>query len=228
MARTSKSNATTGAFVVGWNERRQPSGGLVAAFKPRQESLDDAPTVIDPAIVDLQRRFAAGDEQALAEAYGRWARLVRTIALRSLGGDDHQADDVTQAVFISAWRSRHTYRPDQGSLSSWLIAITRRRVADRYAAVARERRDIEQATRYAQADPSDSPVDAVTDRVLLADEIVALGQPQRRIMELAFYQDLTHAQIASLTGLPLGTVKSHIRRSLTVLRKRLEVDHAAL
>jgi RNA polymerase sigma-70 factor (ECF subfamily) len=183
---------------------------------------------MDPAIVDLQERFAAGDEQALAEAYGRWARLVRTIAWRSLGGDGDAADDVTQAVFVSAWRSRHTYRPDQGTLSGWLIAITRRRVADRYAALAREQRLVEQATQYAEVNPVDSPVDAVADRVLLADEIAQLDQPQRRIIELAFYQDLTHPQIASLTGLPLGTVKSHIRRSLVRLRQRLEVDNVAL
>jgi RNA polymerase sigma factor (sigma-70 family) len=182
----------------------------------------------DPAIVELQERFAAGDEQALAEAYGRWARLVRTIALRSLGGDDDAADDITQAVFVSAWRSRHTYRPDSGTLSGWLVAITRRRIADRHAANARQQRLVDEAARFAEANPVDSPVDAVADRVLIADEIANLGDPQRRIMELAFYQDLTHNQIASLTGLPLGTVKSHIRRSLGKLRHRLEVDHAAL
>jgi RNA polymerase sigma factor (sigma-70 family) len=183
---------------------------------------------LDPAIAELQQRFSAGDEQALAEAYGRWARLVRTIALRSLGGDDDAADDITQAVFVSAWRSRHTYRPDQGTLSGWLIAITRRRIADRHAANARQQRLVDEAARFAETNPVDSPVDAVADRVLIADAIANLGQPQRRIMELAFYQDLTHNQIASLTGLPLGTVKSHIRRSLGRLRHRLEVDHAAL
>lgn len=199
----------------------------MAPWQRTGEGIADA-VAADPAILDLQSRFAAGDDHALAEAYARWARLVRTIALRSLNGDDDAADDITQAVFVSAWRSRHTYDPAQGTLSGWLIAITRRRVADRFAELSRQQRLAEQAARYANLDPVDSPVDAVTDRVLIADEIAGLDQPQRRILELAFYQDLTHNQIASLTGLPLGTVKSHIRRSLAKLRHRLEVDHAAL
>jgi len=203
------------------------SGGLVASAQDRDVGHSDG-AILDPAILDLQERFLAGDEQALAEAYGRWARLVRTIALRSLGGDSDAADDVTQAVFVSAWRSRHTYRPEQGTLSGWLIAITRRRVADRFAASAREQRIVQKVTRFTELDPSDSPADAVADRVLIADEVALLDQPQRRIIELAFFEDLTHAQIAGVTGLPLGTVKSHIRRSLSRLRNRLEADHAAL
>jgi len=183
---------------------------------------------IDPAVADLQERFATGDEQALAEAYGRFSRLVHTVALRSLSGDSDAADDVTQAVFISAWRSRHNYRSDKGTLSGWLLSITRRRVADKYAAYERERKKVEESAKYGDIEAIDSPVDATIDRVLLADEISQLDQPQRRIIELAFFQDLTHAQIASLTGIPLGTVKSHIRRTLARLRERLEADHAAL
>ncbi len=185
-----------------------------------------APLAAD--IVDLQLRFAAGEEQAIAEAYRRWAKLVWTIALRSLGGDRDAAEEITQAVFVSAWKSRHTYRPERAQLSVWLIAIARRRVADRYAEVARNRRIAERVAQFAEADGPDRAVEAVTDRVLLADQVAQLGQPQRRIMELAFYQDLTHHQIADVTGLPLGTVKSHIRRSLRLLRSRLEVQNATL
>ena len=186
----------------------------------------DVGRVIDPEVVDLQLRFAEGQEQALAEAYRRYARLIRTVAYRSLGNGD-EADDVTQQVFVSAWRSRHTYRPESGTLSGWLLAITRRRVADLHESRSRHLRVVEEVTRYADLDPIESPTEAATDRVLIADEIASLEQPQRRIIELAFYQDLTHQQIASITGLPLGTVKSHIRRTLSRLRQRLEVDHAA-
>jgi RNA polymerase sigma-70 factor (ECF subfamily) len=177
-------------------------------------------------VVALQQRFADGDEQALAEAYQRYAKLVWTVARRTLGDSD-EADDVTQQVFVSAWRSHSTYRPAAGTLSGWLLAITRRRVADRYESRARQMRVVEQVARTTDLDPVHSPIDAATDRVLIADEIAALDQPQRRIIELAFFEDLTHQQIASATGLPLGTVKSHIRRSLSRLRQRLEVDHAA-
>lgn len=185
---------------------------------------------IDNAIDDatVGHRFAAGDDRALAWAYERWGALVHGLAVRALGhGAD--AEDVTQQVFISAWTGRSGYRPDAGPLPAWLVGITRHRISDALARRAREARLTDAAAIHAVG-VRDEPSFAAhaESRVVLLDELAKIGQPQRGIMELAFFHDLTHDQIAQRTGLPLGTVKSHIRRSLARLRTRLEVDGAAL
>jgi RNA polymerase sigma factor (sigma-70 family) len=190
-----------------------------------------APVPAEPDDQEVARLFTAGEEGALALAYQRWAGQVQGMAVRAFGpGPD--AEDVTQQVFVSAWTGRAGYRPESGPLPAWLVGITRHKIADTWARRDRQRRETEAAMSQAQALPG-GPVTAgvdtaVADRVLLLDELDLLGQPQRGIIELAFFEDLTHAQIAARTGLPLGTVKSHIRRTLERLRSRLEVDGAAL
>ncbi|MCS5495638.1 sigma-70 family RNA polymerase sigma factor [Cnuibacter physcomitrellae] len=178
----------------------------------------------DAELAAVGAAFVAGDERALAEAYRRWSRLVFTLALRSLGDRD-EAEDVTQKVFVAAWRGRAGYDPARSKLATWLVGITRHCIADAHEARSRRLRS-EQAL-AALAEVRQTQVDdtaAAADRLLVADELSRLDPEPRRVMELAFYGDLTHAQVADTLGLPLGTVKSHIRRSLTRLRSRLEVN----
>ena len=205
--------------------RRRPRVGPVST------EAEPAPLgAAEPDDAEVGRRFATGDEQALAWAYERWAARVHGMAVRAFGpGPD--AEDVTQQVFISAWTGRSGFRPEQGPLPAWLTGVCRHKIADTWARRDRQRRATEAAMAQAQSQPAGGPApfDAtVADRVLLLGELDRLGQPQRGIIELAFYADLTHTQIAERTGLPLGTVKSHIRRTLERLRDRLEVDGAAL
>jgi RNA polymerase sigma factor (sigma-70 family) len=196
---------------------------------PDVDPVPEPRSLAEPDDQEVGRRFAAGDEQALAWAYERWAGQVHGMAVRAFGpGPD--AEDVTQQTFVSAWTGRAGYRSDKGPLPAWLIGVCRHKIADTWAKRDRQRRETEAAASELQA-PGRGTVGvdtAVADRVLLLDELDLLGQPQRGIIELAFFEDLTHTQIAARTGLPLGTVKSHIRRTLERLRTRLEVDGAAL
>jgi len=203
-----------------------PSCGITGACEPGRMSW--GVQVEDLTDAEVAHGFREGDDLCLSEAYGRWSSLVYTVALRSLGNRE-DAEDVTQQVFVSAWRGRERYNPDAGTLAGWLIGITRHTVADRWAAAARDQRVLRAVGSVTVPEPrSPQAVEDVADRVLVADELGRLGQPARRIIELAFYDDLTHAQIADRLDLPLGTVKSHIRRSLERMRTRLEADRVAL
>ncbi len=190
-------------------------GGVVSGHSTIGEQ-----SVRSRADAEITSSFARGDDGSLHEVYNRWSPLVYTVSLRSVGNGDDAAD-VTQAVFVAAWQGRQGFDPDAGSLPGWLLGITRRKVADHFRSRGRLPEPSAEVPEEAAADPR---VESVIDRVLLADEIARLGDPQKRILELCFFQDMTHAQVASLLDLPLGTVKSHVRRSLGRLRERLEVD----
>lgn len=166
--------------------------------------------------------FRAGADAALREAYARWGPLVFRLALRSLG-DRTDAEDVTQQVFISAWRGRAGFDPSRSALGAWIVGITRHRIADAHEARARRRRLGDTLAAEAVASP---PVqdDDLAERAMVAEELDRLEPVPQRVMRLAFFDQLSHTEIAETLDLPVGTVKSHIRRSLMRMRTRWEVD----
>lgn len=175
---------------------------------------------------DLATRFAAGDERALEEVYHRWSPVVFTLALRSLG-DRGDAEDVTQRAFVSAWTSRASFDRSKAKLSTWLIAITRRRIADAHESRARVRALQAEVVRTTRPDDLVGEPPDLAESLLVAHEIEQLEPDAQRVVRLAFYDDLTHAQISQRLDMPLGTVKSHIRRSLSRMRDRLETTYVA-
>jgi RNA polymerase sigma factor (sigma-70 family) len=173
---------------------------------------------------ELAERLHAGDETALREAYDRHGAAVLYLAQRLLG-NRADAEDVTQVTFVAAWTGRDGFDPQRGTILGWLLGIARRKAVDRIRSAVREQRTATVQAHQPAPDPEGSP-EQIVDRLVVADELGRLPDEQRRTLELAFFDDLTHPQIAAVTGLPLGTVKSHIRRGMANLRRRWEVDGA--
>ncbi|WP_317446812.1 RNA polymerase sigma factor [Streptomyces collinus] len=171
----------------------------------------------------LADRFVAGDEAALVEAYRTWGGMVQSLARRVLG-DAQDAEDVTQTVFLAAWRGRAGFRPERGALSAWLVGITRRKIVDALQARTRRADLVAAAGSLLVADVghSGSDAQAVLDRIVVSQSLARLSEPQRTVLTLSFFEDLTQTQIAQVTGWPLGTVKSHARRGLQRLGHSLE------
>ncbi|MFF7254084.1 RNA polymerase sigma factor [Streptomyces microflavus] len=199
-----------------------PAGPVAAVPSPAEDRAEDR-----AESERLAAGFVRGDEETFALVYHRWAALVYSLAARSLG-DAREAEDVAQQTFLAAWRGRHGYHAVRGPLPGWLVGIARRKIADAHA--ARSRRT-ELASAHAAREGSGVPgpaerPEAALDRVLVTQELRKLPPVQRHILRLAFFDDLTHVQIAERTGLPLGTVKSHARRAILRVRRSVTESSA--
>ena len=170
------------------------------------------------------QRIAAGDEEALAELYDRHARTIYSLALRILQ-NQADAEDIVQEVVSQAWRQASRYDATRGNVAAWLLTLARSRAINRLR--ARRARPDRLAGELALTDVADQ-TPAVDVQLLSAEQVArvraalaALPLLQRMAIELAYYEGLTHVEIAERLEQPLGTVKTRIRLAMMKLREAL-------
>jgi RNA polymerase sigma-70 factor, ECF subfamily len=151
--------------------------------------------------------------------FDRYAPLVYSVAFRVLR-DASEAEDVMQEIFIQLWRNPAAFVSGRGSLGAWLVVVTRNRAID----VLRRRRSSDPVEIFDL--PSTTDLGSITERNILMEKVrVALQdlpREQQRSLEMAFFDGLSHSEIAEKTGDPLGTIKTRIRLALISVRKALQ------
>jgi len=173
----------------------------------------------------LMERVAAGREEALAALHRRYAGLVFQRAARSL--DRAAAEEIVQDVFLAVWRRAESFDPARGRFRSWLLQIAHHRILNELRRRSRRPQleaDPEGTRTDALPDPGPEPSEAAWEeyrRAVLHAAVKALPPAQRQALGLAFFEELTHEQVASLLGLRLGTAKTRIRAAILRLREQL-------
>jgi RNA polymerase sigma-70 factor (ECF subfamily) len=175
---------------------------------------------------DLMVLVGGGDDDAFAALYDRHCRLAYSVA-HKLTGEKHSAEDLVQEVFIKVWRSAQRYRPERGSVRTWILSVVRNQSIDQLRAKATRSRMQEKveasAPRY---EPSEAFAEVWHEarQHRVREALDAVPHFQQQVLELAHFSDLTHKEIAERLGLPPGTVKGRIRLGLEKLRKNTKLQ----
>src|SRR4030081_3581918 len=181
---------------------------------PAAGPLPDSPSA-------LIARIAQRDREAFSRFYDAFAGLALGLIRRILR-DPAAAEEVLQEVFWQVWQEAERYDPKRGSPEAWLVMRAKTRAIDRLRSIRRRDRTFvapvdESVARSSEA-PAENPAVVAEDRGLVHTALAQLPEPQRRVIELAFFEGLTQSEIATRLGEPLGTVKTRARLGLDRLR----------
>jgi RNA polymerase sigma-70 factor (ECF subfamily) len=176
----------------------------------------------EPVSVEAQllTRISAGDESALAAFYDRFSRLVFSVAYHVVLNDT-LAEEVTQDTFLKIWNRAHQWDSSRGKITTWLLTIARYTAIDRLRAEQRRdgrgQLDLEDVMNtLGENSPIDEP--AWADERLMHDILNELPPDQRQVLELAYFRDMSHSEMAEQLNIPLGTIKGRVRAGLSKLR----------
>jgi len=191
------------------------------ARRPQAHTVTSNPIKTEPTLLE---RIGAGDKAAVALLLDKYGPLVWSIARRQAGIE--AAEDLVQEIFIQIWSQAERYDPKRASEATFITTVARRRVIDHSRKLGR--RPVQEELPE-QMPTEVSPLEAVDiqDEARVAAEAIAELKPdQQQVLRLSIVEGMTHPEIAELTKLPLGTVKSHARRGLervrTILNERRE------
>jgi len=188
----------------------------VAGALPQDARIDGG----EASDLSLVARVRARDESAMGALYDRYSSLVYAVALRVLG-DTGAAEDVLQEIFLQLWKKPAAFDSARGSMGAWLSVIARNRAID----ALRKRKpetDVEDVVLSVETNFAEN-VDRGRALVKIREALKTMATPQRSALEMAFFEGLTHSEIAEKTGEPLGTIKTRIRAGLLSLRSAVGV-----
>ena len=179
--------------------------------RPQPAAADD-----DSSVLAMVQR---GEQAAMATLYDRYSRIVYSVALRVLH-EPEAAEDILQEVFMQLWRNPSSFVAARGGLGGWLAIVARNRSID----MLRRKRPATSLEDIALASPCNVANEAERATLMQRARSVMqqLPREQRKALEMAFFDGLTHTEIAEITGDPLGTVKTRIRSALLSLRKAFQ------
>jgi RNA polymerase sigma-70 factor, ECF subfamily len=178
-------------------------------------------------VANLLTKIASGDRNALSKLYDRYSRMIYAIAWKSLNSVE-DCEEVVLDVFAQVWRIADRFDPSKGSVEQWIFTLARSRILDRLRKLQRLNKvsdaiaagkEIEFPT--TSVDPIEA-VEIVERRQQVLTALSHIPSEQRQVIELAYYQGLTHTEIATRTGLSLGTVKTRLRLGLSKLKVAFE------
>ena len=174
-------------------------------------------------------QLAAGDRTALSQLYDRYSRMIYATAWKSLNSVE-DCEEVVLEVFAQIWRIADRFDPDKGTPEQWIFTLARSRILDRLRKIQRLNKvntivtaEKEIAFPTISVDPLESVEIAERQQQVLA-ALANIPPEQRQVIEMAYYQGLTHTEIAAATGLSLGTVKTRLRLGLSKLKVTFEFE----
>lgn len=187
------------------------------------DSPKPEPSASEQTDADLFFALKAGRVEALGALYDRYSNLVYGLALRVLSNSE-EAEDVTQEIFLSLWH-KDTYNPMRGSLSSFLVTMTRSRSIDRLRSRNTKLKFLQRWKRISTAEGiAANPLEQVSmdeRSQIIRDALARLPDSERQVLEIAYFEGLSQSEIAKRLDTPLGTVKTRTRQGLLKLKQHL-------